>query len=67
MVGAALGTAAAVASGPMLRTLLFETRATDLGTYVEVLLALIALTIVASVTPARRAMRVDPMTALRSE
>jgi predicted permease len=67
LVGAAVGTAAALAVGPMLRTLLFDTRPTDPGTYLEVMLVLLALTIVASVTPARRAMRVDPMTALRSE
>jgi putative ABC transport system permease protein len=66
VVGGAVGTAAALAAGPMLRTFLFETPSTDPRTYAEVMAVLLSLTIVASVTPARRAMRVDPMTALRN-
>ena len=64
--GAALGTAGAIAASPILRTLLFETRATEPGTYLGVVLAVLGLTVVASVTPARRAMQVDPVDALRS-
>ena len=64
--GAALGAAAAFAASPMLRTLLFETKASDPGTYAGVFVAVIGLTVAASVTPARRAMRVDPVEALRS-
>jgi putative ABC transport system permease protein len=64
--GAAIGTAAAFAASPMLRSLLFETQASDPGTYVGVFLTVIGLTVAASVTPARRAMRVDPVEALRS-
>jgi ABC-type antimicrobial peptide transport system permease subunit len=64
--GAALGTAAAFAASPMLRSLLFETKTSDPGTYVGVFLTVIGLTVAASITPARRAMRVDPVEALRS-
>jgi putative ABC transport system permease protein len=67
MAGAAIGTAATLASGPMLRGLLFDTRTTDPGTYAVVVCGLIALSVAASLAPARRAMRVDPMTALRNE
>jgi hypothetical protein len=55
--GAALGGAAAFAASPMLRTLLFETQASDPLTYLGVFLAVIGLTVAASITPARRAMR----------
>jgi putative ABC transport system permease protein len=65
--GAAIGTIAALAAGPMLKELLFDTRATDPGTYAVVVGAVIALTIAASIVPAYRAMRVDPMIALRAE
>jgi ABC-type lipoprotein release transport system permease subunit len=67
MAGAAIGTAAALAAGPMLRGLLFDTRTTDPATYAVVVCGLIALTVAASLAPARRAMGVDPMTALRNE
>jgi ABC-type lipoprotein release transport system permease subunit len=66
LVGGVVGTAAALAAGPMLRTFLFETQSTDPHTYAEVMAVLLVLTIVASITPARRAMRVDPMTTLRN-
>ena len=66
-VGAVIGIAGSLAAGRLLTGLLFQTNASDPTTYVEVMLTLLALTTAASVTPARRAMRVDPMTALRSE
>jgi ABC-type lipoprotein release transport system permease subunit len=46
--------------------MLFDTRTTDPGTQAGVGAAVIALTIAASIMPARRAMRVDPIVALRS-
>jgi ABC-type antimicrobial peptide transport system permease subunit len=66
LIGGSAGTAAALAASPLLRTFLYETPSTDPGTYVEVIGILLALTIAASLTPARRAMRIDPMTALRN-
>jgi putative ABC transport system permease protein len=65
--GMLLGTAAALAASKLMASLLFQVQAADPGTYVTaaVLLALVAL--VASYLPARRAMQVDPMAALREE
>jgi putative ABC transport system permease protein len=67
-VGAlAVGGVAAVVLSRFVGELLFEVSATDPATYVGVgaVLALVAVT--AAYVPARRATRVDPMEALRSE
>ncbi len=44
----------------------FDTRTTDPFTYAAVIGGVIALTIAASIVPALRAMRVDPIIALRN-
>jgi putative ABC transport system permease protein len=67
MAGAAIGAGVAMTAGPMLRGLLFDTSTTDPATYAGVAGAVCLLTIAASIVPIRRAMRVDPMIALRSE
>jgi hypothetical protein len=59
------GTASA-AAGRALGSLLFDTRTTDPGTYALVATSVLLIAIVASLVPARRAMRVDPMTTLRN-
>jgi putative ABC transport system permease protein len=66
-MGLGIGLAAAVAVTTLLRSMLFEVKTTDPLTYagVAALLALVALA--ASYIPARRAVRVDPLPALRSE
>jgi putative ABC transport system permease protein len=66
-IGMALGMAGSVAAGRLMTGLLFETKTSDPATYAEVVLALLALTTAAALAPARRAMRVDPMTALRTD
>jgi len=66
-VGAAIGTAASIAAGRLIAGLLFDTATTDPGTHAAVVGAVLALAVAASVVPARRAMSVDPMTALRAE
>jgi putative ABC transport system permease protein len=66
-IGAAAGVGGAVASASLLRALLFETPATDPGTYTLVVALVVGLTALASFIPARRAMRIDPLVALRSE
>ncbi|HEY2908023.1 MAG TPA: ABC transporter permease [Vicinamibacterales bacterium] len=66
MVGAAIGAALALAVTPLLGTMLFETSSADPLTYVGVVGGLLALAIAASVVPARRAMRVSPLAAIRN-
>jgi ABC-type lipoprotein release transport system permease subunit len=51
----------------VMRRMLFEVKAYDPLTFVVVPLLLIAVALLASWLPARRATRVDPMEALRSE
>jgi predicted permease len=67
VAGLALGTAAALASARLLSALLFGVDPIDPLTFASVLVVLAGTTLVASYFPARRAARVDPMTALRSE
>jgi putative ABC transport system permease protein len=66
-IGAAAGFVASIVISPMLGGLLFDTRAVDPGTYGVVLVVLALLSVSASLAPARRAMRVDPLTALRAD
>ena len=66
-IGAALGTAGSIAAGRLIAGLLFDTPATDPATHATVVCAVLVLALVAATVPARRAMRVDPMTALRAE
>jgi macrolide transport system ATP-binding/permease protein len=67
VVGLVLGTAAALLSTRLLSGLLFGVRAIDPLTFGAVLLLLAATTVAASYLPARRAARVSPTEALRSE
>ena len=65
--GAAVGLAGSLVATRVLRTFLFELRPGDPVTYVAVALLLGAVGTAASWIPARRAARVDPVVALRTE
>lgn len=63
----ALGLAISLALSRALQSLLFEVTPTDPLTLALVACGLLAVSALAAVLPARRAMRVDPMVALRYE
>jgi predicted permease len=65
--GLVLGLAGTIAAGRLLRSLLYGIAATDLLTYVVMVLALLVAAFLAGYLPARRASRVDPLVALRAE
>ena len=67
IAGVAIGTAAAWALTCAMTHLLAEISASDPVTYVTVAVVLAAVALLACYIPARRAMRVDPMVALRHE
>ena len=67
VIGVVLGLAAAVVATRLLRGMLFNTSATDPLIYASLALLLLTIAGMACYVPARRAMRVDPMRALRSE
>jgi ABC-type antimicrobial peptide transport system permease subunit len=67
LIGTAGGMAGAFALTRYLRSLLFNVSPTDWLTFITVPLLLCAVAMAASYLPARRAMRVDPMQALRYE
>jgi len=65
--GAAIGLAAALAGGRLIRAFLFEVNPADPLVLAAVLAVLLAVAAVATLVPALRAARIDPMTALRCE
>jgi ABC-type antimicrobial peptide transport system permease subunit len=66
-IGTAVGIAAAVGATRLLSSLLFGVKPVDPLTLVAVSAILLVCALVACYIPARRAMRVDPMVALRYE
>jgi putative ABC transport system permease protein len=66
-IGLALGLIGAAAATRLMEGFLFGVRASDPVSYIATCAVFIAVALLASYLPARRAMRVDPMTALRDE
>ena len=66
-VGVAMGLLVAMAAGRLLTALLFNVSATDPMLTTMAVALLIVICLAAGYLPARRAARVDPMTALREE
>jgi putative ABC transport system permease protein len=66
-VGIASGLILALSLAHLIRTLLFGVSATDPATIISVSALLSAVAVLACYIPARRALRVDPMVALRYE
>ena len=67
LLGVGFGLVGAYAVTRVMKTLLFGVTSTDPFTFTSVTLLLCSVALLASYIPARRAMRVDPMAALRDE
>jgi predicted permease len=65
--GVAIGAVLALAASRYVEPLLFETSPRDGGVFGSVAVSLVAVAVVASLVPAWRATRVDPVVALRAE
>jgi putative ABC transport system permease protein len=66
-IGTIIGPSASVALTKLISGLLFGVTTTDLATLIAVTLLLVVIALIANYIPARRAIRIDPLSALRYE
>jgi ABC-type antimicrobial peptide transport system permease subunit len=66
-LGAAIGLLGALAGARVLASVLFQVPTTDVFVFISVPAVLCMVAVLATVLPARRATRVDPITVLREE
>jgi ABC-type antimicrobial peptide transport system permease subunit len=66
-MGIAIGLAGAAFATRIIASFLFETAPTDPGTFSIVALTIAVVAILAAWIPSRRALRIDPVSALRAE
>ena len=66
-IGLAIGLGGALAASRLIRGMLFEVKPNDPVVYLTVAVALAMVTLIASYIPARRAARIDPVTAIRQD
>jgi ABC-type antimicrobial peptide transport system permease subunit len=67
LIGIGIGTVGALVLTQFIRAFLYAVSPSDPLTFTGIALVLAAVTVIASYVPARRAMKVDPNTALRYE
>jgi len=67
VIGLLLGALGSLAIVGLLSTVLFEVQPTDPMTFLSVALTLLAIASAACFIPARRAVKIDPMSALRTD
>jgi putative ABC transport system permease protein len=67
LIGVALGLAGAAAATRLIASVLFGVEPTDPLTFSAVAVLLLLVALLASYIPSRRALRVDPLVALRAE
>jgi len=67
VIGALIGFAITISAGPVVGPLLFQTSPRDPLAFVLAAAVLLSVALLAAVVPTRRAARVDPIIALRSE
>ena len=67
IVGVTVGLAGALLTSQLMTKLVYGVRVTDPTTYVVVAVLLGLVALIASYIPARRATRIDPLAAMRSD
>src|SRR5262249_24951672 len=67
LLGLAIGSAAALALAKLMSSLLYQGKPTDPATFLIVAVVLALVAFLASIIPAYRAAKVDPVVALRDE